>query len=336
MRYNLRKDRRERTLSDWPTMLITFSICLLCWGTAYFESSGIPLTADETVLPLWKNFCKWMTNKAVAYSCGMLFMILIAYIIQRISDIEMLIRERTRLVFLLFVLLMSTNVGLIPFKEVTIVLLCLVFMIYRLFNAYQLPEATGKLFIAGVLIGVAGLFIPQALWFMPLVWIGMYQFLSLSYRSFLASLIGMLTIYWLVLAWCVWTNDFSMFTTLFLSLSDFNFLSIFLVFRYYQLGFIGIVLLMVVAFFLIKRDAINNRVRVRQMLSFLLNMSVWSLVLICLYGGDTDSILAVFYLPVSVLIAYFFENMRFRFRFLLYYFVLVLSAISFIIRIWSY
>jgi len=277
-----------------------------------------------------------MTSKTVAYLCGMMLMILIAYIIQRISDIEMLIRERTRLVFIFFVLLTSTNVGSLPFKEVTIVLLCLVFMIYELFNAYQLPEATGRFFNAGVLIGVAGLFMPQTLWFMPLVWIGMYQFLSLSYRSFLASLIGMLTVYWIVLAWCVWTNDFSMFTSISSSLTDFNFLSIFLVFRNYQLGFIGVVLLMVVVFFLIKRDAINNRVRVRQMLSFLMNMSLWSLVFIFLYGGDAESFLAVFYLPVSVLIAYFFENMRFRFRFLFYYFIIALSAISFIVRIWNY
>ena len=317
-------------------MIVTFSICLLCWLACYLETSGFPLSADVTILPLWDKLCIWMSNKAVAYLCGIFFMILIAYIIQRISDIEMLIRERTRLVFILFVLLTSTNVGALPFKEVTIVLLCLVFMIYELFNAYQLPEATGRFFNAGVLIGVAGLFMPQALWFMPLVWIGMYQFLSLSYRSFLASLIGMLTIYWFVLAWCVWTNDFSMFSSLFLSLSDFNFLSIFLVFLNYQLGFFGVALLMVVAFFHIKRDAINNRVRVRQMLSFLLNMSVWSLILICLYGGEMDSFLAVFYLPVSVLIAYFFENIRFRFRFLFYYFILALSAFSFIVRIWNF
>jgi len=336
MRYNLRIDKRKRTFSDWPVMLVTFSISLLCWIACYIESSGFPLTANDTILPLWKKLCMLMTNKAIAYSCGILFMILIAYVIQRISDIEMLIRERTRLVFIIFVLLTSTNVGMLPFKESMIVLLCLVFMIYELFNAYQLPEATGKLFNTGVLIGISGLFLPQTLWFMPLVWLGIYQFLSLSYRNFLASLIGMLTIYWFVLAWCVWTNDFSMFSALFSSLTDFNFLSIFLSFRYYQLGFIGIVLLMIVAFFHIKRDAINNRVRVRQMLSFLLNMSVWSLVLICLYGGDTDSFLAIFFLPVSVLIAYFFENMGYRFRFMLYYFILALTAVSFIIRIWSY
>jgi len=336
MSYYLRTDKRKQSLSDWPTMLATFSICWLCWVAGYFLSSGFPLTADNTVLPFWDTFCKWLDNRVIAYLLGLLFMLLIAYIIQRISDIEMLIRERTRLVFIIFVLLMSTNAGILPLKEVTIALLCLVFMIYELFMAYQLPEATGKFFNAGALIGVAGLFMPQTLWFLPLLWIGMYQFLSLSYRSFLASLIGALTIYWFVLAWCVWAADFSMFSSLITSLTDFDLFSVFLSFKYFQLGFVGIALLMVIAFFHIKRDAINNRVRVRQMLSFLLNMSAWSFILICLYGADMDLFLAVFYLPVSLLIAYFFENIRHRFRFLLYYCILALSATSFIIRVWNY
>ena len=334
MRYYLSTDKRKRTLSGWPTMFLTFSICLLCWGAGYFSSTGFPVTVDDSVLPFLRKLYNWMDNKAVVYAGGMIFVILTAFIIQRISDAEMLIRERTRLIFIIFILLMSTNAGLLPFKDVTVVLLCISFMIYELFNAYQLPEATGRLFNAGVLIGVAGLFMPQALWFIPLLWVGMYQFLSLSYRSFLASLSGVLTIYWFVLAWCVWAHDFSMFTSLYASLVDIDFLSVFLSFRYYRIGFLGIVLLMIPTFFHIKNDAINNRVRVRQMLSFLLNLSVWSLVLICLYGGDADSFLAVFYLPVSVLIAYFFENMRFRFRFWGYYFVLGVSVVSFILRIW--
>ncbi|HCC52247.1 MAG TPA: hypothetical protein DEQ30_09470, partial [Porphyromonadaceae bacterium] len=77
---------------------------------------------------------------------------------------------------MLFLLLMSTNAGLIPVKEVSIVLLCLVFAIYELFYSYQSPELTGKFFNIGVLVGIAGLFMPQIVWLMPLFWIGMYQF----------------------------------------------------------------------------------------------------------------------------------------------------------------
>lgn len=336
MKYYYNKEKQKRSLSDWPVMLFTFSICLLCWVVGYIFSFGFPVTTENAVLPFWGTFCEWFDNRVVAYLFGLLCMFLIAYIIQRISDIEMLIRERTRLIFIFFVILTSTNMEALPFKEVTIVLLCLVLMIYELFNTYQIPEATGKLFNAGALIGVAGLFMPQSICFLPLLWIGMYQLQSMSYRSFLASLIGLLTINWFVLGWCVWKEDFSMFTSFFLSLIDFDLFSVFMTQWYYQIGFVGIVLFMIVTSLYIKRDAINNRVRVRQMLSFLLNMSIWSFILICLYGANTHFFVAVFYLPVSVLIAYFFENMRYRYRFLLYFFMLALSTSPFIMRVWSF
>ena len=330
------RNRRIRTLSDLPYMLLTFTVCLLCWFAGFIYSVGFPMEEDSAILPLWGHLCRLLSNIIFAYPTGLLILILPAFIMQRISDIEMLIRERTRLPFIIMVLLISTNAGLLPFREVSVVLICLVFMIYELFNSYQLPEATGNLFNAGLLIGLAGLFMPQVLWFTPLLWMGMYQFRSLSYKSFFASLIGILIIYWFVLAWCAWKHDFSMFTSLYSSLASFNIFSIPVLLQYYHIGFAGIVLLLIIASFYIKMDALNNSVRVRQMLSFLLNMSIWSLVLLLLYSSDADSFMAISSITISVIIAYFFENIRHRFRFVLYYFVIVLLCTSFIIRVWSF
>jgi hypothetical protein len=317
-------------------MLMTFTVCLLCWSTGYIYSIGFPLTVGSAVVSFWEVLCKLLNHRIVLYVTGLLLLALTAFIMQRISDIEMLIRERTRLPFILFILLMSTNAGLLPFREVSVVILCLVFVVYELFNSYQLPEATGKMFNAGVLIGTAGLFMPQVLWFVPLLWIGMYQFRSLSFRSFMASLVGLLIIYWFVLAWCVWKHDFSMFKSLYSSLADFDLFSIATSFQYYQISFIGVVLLLMAALFHIKMNAFNNSVRVRQMHSFLLNMSVWSLIFIFLYGNFADSFFAILYLSGSVSIAYFFESMRNRFRFILYYLALVLCAVSFIMQVWNF
>ena len=284
-------------------------------------------------MPLWVLVGHLFSYKPVACFTGLFIMALVAYIMQRISDIEMLIRERTRLPFMLFLLLMSTNAGLIPVKEVSIVLLCLVFAIYELFYSYQSPELTGKFFNIGVLVGIAGLFMPQIVWLMPLFWIGMYQFRTLELRSFMASLIGVLIIWWFVLAWCVWKHDYLMFSTFYDQLTDFQFLSV-EIFRLYQIGSIVVLLVLTVAFFHVKMDAFNNSVRVRQMLAFLLNMAIWSFGLILLYGKDSDSFLAVIYLPSSVLIAYFLENIRRVFRFVLYYFMLLTWLASFLLRLW--
>ena len=335
MRY-LSTNKRIRALSDLPSVLLTLAVCLMCWIAGYVYSTGFPLVGYSAVLPLWGVLCKLFVNKICVYLAGLLIIIIVAFAMQRISDRHMLIRERTRLPFILFILLVSTNSGLLPFKEVTIVLLCLVFMIYELFDSYQSPEETGMLFNAGVLVGIAGLFMPQVLWLIPLLWIGMYQFRSLSFRSFAASLMGVLIIYWFVLAWCIWKHDFSTFSSLFSSIMSFDIISPATLFQYYRIGFAGVVLLLVMSFFHIKSDALSNSVRVRMMLSFLLNMSTWSLIKILLYGNNVDSFFALLYLPVSVLAAYFFENIRYYFRFSLYYSMLILWSVSFIIQLWNF
>ena len=329
-------DRREKTLSDWPHVLITVVVCLLCWIACYFFSTGFPLTGNDAFMPFGGDMNKWLNNKTVIYASGLLLMILTAFIIQRINDIEMLISERTRLVFLFYILLTSTNLRIIPFNNGTIVLLCLVCMINELFKTFQSPEDKGKLFNAGVCIGVASLFVPQTLWFVLLLWLGMYQLFSLNYRSFFSSLIGVLSIFWFVLTWSVWKHDFSIFRNVYISLTDIKLFAVFHSMRYYHIGFIFIAVMMIPLMLNIKMDTINNRMRVRQMLSFLLNMSVMSCILIFLYGRNANVFISVLYLPLSVLLAYFFENMRKRFYFIFYYFILALCFSSFIVRLWNY
>lgn len=335
MRHSLSTDRRIKTLSDWPSMLLTFAVCLFCWFAEYVDSIGFPMEREYAVLPFWGKVCTSLSSKVSVYLLGILFVLLSGYVIQRISDIEMLIRERTRLPFILFVLLISTNGVLIPFQEVSVVLLCMAFVVYELVKSYQSPEATGKLFNAGVLMGVACLFMPQMLWFIPLLWLGMYQFRSLSLKSWLASFTGLLMVYWFLLGWCLWRHDFSSFSTMLITFCDFQF-TVFTSFQPFHFGFIGILLLLIIALVHIKADALNNSVRVRQMHSFLLNMSVWSLVMFFLYGQAIDSFVAILFLSGSIAIAYFLENIGYRIRFIIYYLMFILCVASFIMQVWKF
>jgi hypothetical protein len=207
-------------------------------------------------------------------------------------------------------------------------------MVSELFYTYQQPEATGKFFNMGVSIGISALFIPQALWAFPLLWTGTYQFRSLSLKSILASIVGALTIFWFVFGWCIWKHDFSMFESLFSAIAGFNLITIDALVQYHTAGSIFVVILLLLASFNIKMEALNNSVRVRNMLSFLLSMFFWSLFLVFLYGRDSDRFFAILYLPASVLLAYFFENMRQAPRFIIYYFMLLLLVFSYMMRVW--
>jgi hypothetical protein len=298
-------------------------------------SAGFPPERSEPATPLWTSGAWLYGNKLIACLSCLFIATVVAFVIQRISDVEALIRRHTRLPFMLFLLLISANAGLLSLKEVAIALLCLVFAIHDLFRTYQSSEATGRLFNTGVLTATAGLFTPPVLWFIPLLWLGMYRFRSLNFRNFMASVIGVCIVYWIVTAWCLWKHDFSMMTSIYHRLTDIKVLST-EVFQYYRTGSIVVILILVAVFFHIRIDLSGNSVRVRQMLSFLIDMSVWSFVLLLLYGNDTDSFLALLYLPSSVLITYFLENAGRVFRFVLFYFMLAVWFASFLLRLWIF
>jgi hypothetical protein len=316
-------------------MSLSLIVCLLCWILCFVYSIGFPSEKGEATILLRTFSVLLFDDKLTAFLSCLIIMIVVAFVIQRISDIKMLIRKHTRLPFMLFLLLASANAGLLSLREVAIVLLCLIFAIYNLFEAYQSPDATDRHFNAGVMTGFAGLFMPPILWFILLLWVGMYQLRSLNFRSFMASFIGMCIVYWIVTAWCLWNHDFSMMASLYYRLTDFKILSP-EVFQYYRIGSAVVVVILVMAFFHIKMDTFGNSVRVRQMLSFLANMSVWSFILFLLYGEDSDSFMAVIYLPSSLLITYFLENIRPVICFVLFYFMLFIWFASFLSRLWIF
>ncbi|MDR1381984.1 MAG: DUF6427 family protein [Tannerella sp.] len=333
MRYRT-SNKRLRTLSDWPSVLLTLAVCLLCRISYY-------VAAPADVLPDWASSWTFAdriltdrlaSDRLSACLAGFVITLLAAYLLQRISDAGTLIREHTRLPFMLFLALTGASAGLLPVR-IAVVLLCLVLVIHELFRSYQQPEATGHFFNAGALMAFVGLIIPQIVWFVPLLWIGMYRFRSLSARSFLASLAGMFIIGWIVAAWCLWRHDFSMIAALSRELADFHILSA-EKFGYSGIGSLVVVAMLVVSFFHIRAEAFGNSVRVRQMLFFLMNMSVWSFVPMLLYG-HSDALPAVLCLPASVLIACFLENLRYGLRFVLYYFILLSLVASFMLQLWT-
>jgi hypothetical protein len=339
MRYTRSTDKQLKTLSDWPTMLLTFAVCLLCWILCYADPVSFPIAEEEAPGgggegSLWAFVVSPVRNSRLSACLAGLFLLLfVSYVMQRISDIEMLTGERTRLPFMLYLLLVSTNAGLLPIREVFPALLCLVFAVYGLFCAYRSPESKGDIFNTGVLIGLAGLFLPPVCWLLPLFWSGMYRLRILDTRTFMASLLGMITVFWFVLAWCVWKHDFLIFSFLYDGWTDFKWLPSGL---FYPVELVLILIVFTMTYLHIKADVYKNSLRVRRILSFLLTMTVWIVALILLYGEDTDSYLAILYLPLSVITARFLENTRRVYRFIMYYSILLACLTSFVLRIWIF
>lgn len=326
--------QKKKSISNPVTVLITVSVCLGCWFLGYTESAGLPLEPGANATPLWRNFCLLFSDKEILTyisGCGLLFFT--SFLVQRGSYLLLIIKGKTLLPFLFFLLLNSTNAYFSPLQSSSFALLFLMAAIYELFHSYQKLVNVGRIFNIYMYIAIGSLCWVYLLWFVPLFWYGLYKLRLLSIRSFFASLLGLFTTYWFVLAWCALNHDYSFLIIPAKSLAniDLIFLSGGIQVEKIILFFVIILALTILVIF----KKFENALRTRQYLSFLLIFSIYSFLLILLYEQDIANILSVFYLPTSVLIAHFLSNKSNYISYLIYYGMLFLLVILFVSCLWN-
>lgn len=318
------------------THLYLIVACVACWIAGYVGSIGFPVYGEVTAPPLWNAVCVVLGDKLLTYLIGFLLMCGGAFFVHRANYALMLIREKTWLPFLLYALLTSTNPDFFPFKSASVGVFCLILALYQLFVSYHDPDSLDRAFNAGLILSAGSLLWVHLLWFLPLFWIGMYRFRSLTPRTLAASLFGVLTVYWFVLGWCVWQRDFTAFALPFASLFRIRPLAI------EGAGIIDWAQILLVAGLTVL-SAVNiltheyeDNLRTRQFLSFLITMTIWSFGLFFLYEQSSEEFLEVGCVPASILIAHLFTVKRGKYLFWLFH----LSVLSFIalliLRIWSF
>jgi hypothetical protein len=330
-----REPSRKLNLSKWPTLTVTLLVCLICWALGYYYSLGYPLEAKaNTTLP-WRYLCARQTDGTVIYLIGILVLLYTAILLQRANYHMVFIRQSTNLPFLIFFLLGSTNMDLMPIYPASIAMLFLIFALFDLFKSGQRMES-GRAFNAAVLIGVGSLLWVHVLWFLPLYWYGMYKFKLLYSKTFLSSLLGVATIYWCILGWCVWRHDFTLLSDLFRQLAaiDVSFPQNILN-NIRWLSVLGAFGLLLISFVYIRLHESESSLRTRQTLSFMLVFAVYTFVLLFLYNRLYFSgFLYFFYLPLTMLFAYMFSNKHGIVMFLLYYGILVFLFLLTLAQIW--
>jgi len=185
-------------------------------------------------------------------------------------------------------------------------------------------------------LALASLIWPYSLWLVPFFWIGMYQFRILNVRTFAASLLGLFTVFWFVLGWCVWKQDFAFFSNLAQCLTDFQ-----LVFVKESQFSDWPSLVLVFAFMLfmsirVSVKELDSNLRSRHFLSFLLMTGVVSILLSLLYTANFVDFICVFHLPASLVASNFFSEKHGIRSFLFYYLFVVLLVILLGVRLWNF
>ena len=143
----------------------------------------------------------WLMAGAAArgWWMEMLLFLLSAWLMVQLNDRNLLIRIYSRAVSVTFVLLSSAAVFLFPSLSGGFLQVCMIASLAGLYSCYQDHTAVGRTYYCFVVLGLGSVADVHLLWYVPAYYLlmGMIVY-CLSWRTLLASVLGLLTPYWLM------------------------------------------------------------------------------------------------------------------------------------------
>ena len=330
------KNKKRWDISTLPNLIFTLLLCVACWYIGYYNSVGWPLQSGRGDTLLWKVVCGFLKDEKNTYIFGFTFLFLAAALLQRFNFRFVIFRGKTMLPFLLFLLLNSVNPDFFPIRPISLVIFLMIFALFELYGSYQNPASIGRMFNMMFYLCVGSIVWPYILWFIPVFWIGMYQFRILNVRTFLASLLGFFTVFWFVLGWCVLKHDMTVFVNIVQCLSDIRIIFAAESWLAKLPMFLICGLFMIVLPIYISLQESESSIRTRHFLSFLLMLGFFSFFLSLFYAFTFVDFECVFYLSASIVASYSFSGKYGIVSFLQYYLLMAVLIVLLFMRLWNF
>ncbi len=268
---------------------------------------SLPVTATLAAL-VWVAVGLLLSNIWVQFA----FTIVSTFLMVELNNRNSLMRTYSRMVSCSFLVLV-TMAGL-PSMELNscIVTMCIIAFYLFIWNCYQDKQSAGLTFYAFCCIGLASLVFVQVGYFLPILWMLTAFFtLSLSVRTFFASLLGLITPYWFAAGYYFYTGNLPDLVKHFTEFISFRTLFDYSGVTDHQLVNLGfIALLTVISAFHFIRTSYADKIRTRMIYESLIMVSAASLAFIVLqpqYIHEAGGILVV---SASPLIAHFITYTR--------------------------
>lgn len=256
-------------------------------------------------------------------------MVCTSLVMIELSNSNVLLRVRSRMVTTTFLLLSTACSFLFSSLSGGIVSLCFVCSLYLLFHTYQAPSAVRPTYYAYLIVSLSSFFIVQTLYFVPLFWLlSLTQLQSLRFRTWMASLLGLVTPYWFIIPWLLYQKSFQPLTDHFYELWSFQEPFDFSLIGIQPLcSFIFINLLAIAALIHFLTHAFEDRIRVRQLYGFFIWTGFTASLVLIAQPQFYDLLLRIIIICASPLIAHFFTFTHSRFTNVLFIVSLTLVTV---------
>lgn len=265
------------------------------------------------------------------------FFIISAILMTQVNNSNVLIRIYSRIISVSFILLSCTTVFLFPSISGAFLGACFITSMFALFQSYQNPRATGWIYYCFLAFGLGSMADIHILFFLPLYWILMKFFIyAFSWRTFVASLLGVLTPYWFLCAWLLIADADSItwIATHFAALADFQ----------YSLADITLQQLLFVALLIILevtgtihylRNDYQDKIRVRQLYYCFIFIWIFAMTLMVAQPQHYDLCIRIMTVCTSVQIGHFIALTHTKFTNIAFFVILGTILILTVFNLWT-
>ena len=229
------------------------------------------------------------------------------YLMVELNNSNALIRIYSRMMSCSYIIMVCMSPFLFHSTATMILSICMVATFIALFITYQDKHSMGWTFYGFTSLGIASVIDVRIIFFAPVMWGAMTFYLqSMTLRTFIASIFGLLCPYWFLSLYLIYTSDFAPATEHFSKLATFHGIADFSavpVNALFSMGLVGILAITGIIHNI--RDRINDKTRTRMLFNTFTLVDIFSIVLIILQPQLYTSLLIAMIITTSPLIAHF-------------------------------
>lgn len=189
---SMRVTLKSVTVPSIPLAALLVIACSGLWFSSYWGArlALFPNQTTEIINHLQKIIAP---NTLLSELISFIFTLLNAFLLAQINNKFTVIRTRTFLPILVFLILMGTwnETHLVNGSHVSLTLF--IISLFSLFSISRNRNASEQAFVGSFLISISSILINPLIFVIPVYWIGFSLFQSLSLKTFLGSVMGAIT-----------------------------------------------------------------------------------------------------------------------------------------------
>jgi len=285
-----------------PLAVFLVGACFVLWMSAYMgERYTTFATQNTTIVESLQSV--FLPNSLLSNVVCIALTLLNAFLVAQINNRFTIIRTRTFLPILIFLLLLSTWNQTHVMIGSHLVLTFFILSLFYFFNMSRDRKASEEAFMGSFLISLSSLLINPVIFIIPLCWIGFIMSQSFSLRTFLASVFGMIApwIIYLSVLFMIQpdTNIYQQFN---MNLSSELSITTFSLVEIIYAGSISII--MIISIFEMYSITNSDAITTRNKLDFLLFLLISLVILAFIFRNQFISFLPLIALVYALLISH--------------------------------